>query len=508
MKAQSKSTLTEHFGRAIRGRSLPIRDYWWNGRPGRMLLHVLALTLGLLVMAGCVPVDDVITVTPEQAMPEPTKVQVRSDQPTDQEMEAFLQAHAAAGGFMGAVLVARGNEVVHSAGYGMANLEHQVSNTPQTVFRLGSLTKQFTAAAILQLQEQGRLDVNDPVDRYLPDYPHGSEITIHQLLNHTSGTPDYEFLRPRAALRNAVSLDGLMATFSGMPLDFPPGSQFNYSNSGYVILTRILEEVSGERYADYVAEHIFRPLGMEATGYEDASAILPHRAAGYIWDGTAYHNSEFFDISNAAGAGGLVSTVLDMYKWDRALYRGDVLGHASREAYFAPTVVTDEGAGYAYGWLAKEISGRNYIMHTGGINGFSAAVIRYTDEELYVVVLSNVESRDVEAVAAGLAAIALGDAYDVPVQHTAVEVDPTIYEKYVGRYQLTREIELTVTTEAGHLFLQATNGPRFEVFPESETDYFATVVNLQLHFQVGADGNVTGLTVLESGQELQLEKIE
>lgn len=504
MTTQSRSTASQDLIQAARQGLRPVRGRAWIGGICYAPLRVVILILTLMSVAGCVPVDQVLVVTPE-----PATEQVTAAQATDQEMETFLQAHVATGGVMGAVLVARGDEVLLSRGYGMANLEHDVPNTPQTVFRLGSLTKQFTAAAILQLQEQGRLDVNDTVDRYLPDLPHGSEITIHQLLNHTSGTPDYEFLKPAAAFRNAISLDALIAVFSDMPLDFPPGSKWNYSNSGYVLLTRIIEEVSGERYADYLAEHIFRPLGMENTAYEDASAVLPHRAAGYTWDGTAYHNSEFFDMSNAAGAGGLVSTVLDMYKWDRALYSGDVLGDASREPYFAPSVVIGEGIGYAYGWMVKEISGRNYISHTGGINGFSTCALRYPDEELYVVVLSNVEGRAaIEAISVGLAAIALGDAYDMPVQHTAVEVDPTIYEKYVGRYQFTPEIGLTVTTEEDHLFFQPTNQGRIEIFPESETDYFAKAVDIQLHFQIDADGNVTGLLVLEGGQELQLEKVE
>ena len=490
----TNSTIESNTLLAARQVLLSVSEGGWLNGLGNMLRRLATLALILLALAGCRPAGQAGTAMPEQV--------------TEQEMETFLQAHLATGEFMGSVLVARGDEVLHSGGYGMANLEHNVPNTPQTVFRLASLTKPFTAAVILQLQEQGRLDVNDPVDLYLPDYPHGNEITIYQLLNHTSGIPDYEFLHPSMVFRNAVSLDELLARFSDLPLDFPPGSQFQYSNSGYVVLTAIIESVSGQGYADYLAEHIFRPLGMDTTNYDSADTILPGRATGYTWDGTAYHNSEFFDMSNVAGTGGLVSTVLDMYKWDRALYSDDVLGEASRQAYFTPTTGMGEGVGYAYGGAALEIAGRNYLLFNGDINGFFATALRYPDEEIFVIVLSNLRNPSAQAVALGLAAIALGDPYETPGQRTAVAVDPAIYEKYVGSYQITPDVVLAITTEAGQLFGQATNEPRFEIFPESETDYFVKEADVQLHFQVGADGTVTGVIVLRDGQEFQAEKVE
>jgi CubicO group peptidase (beta-lactamase class C family) len=462
---------------------------------GNLLRRVTTVTLALLVSAGCGLMRQGNAATPNQV--------------TDKEMETFLQAHLATGEFMGSVLVARGDEVLHSGGYGMANLEHDVPNTPETVFRLASLTKQFTAAAILQLLEQGLLDINDPVDRHLPDYPHGGEITIYQLLNHTSGVPDYEFLEPSMAFRNAVSLDELMAKFSSLPLDFPPGSQFKYSNSGYVVLAAIIEKVSGKGYVDYLSEHIFQPLGMETTRYDSADVVLPDRATGYTWDNVAYQNAEFFDMSNVAGAGDLVSTVLDMYKWDRALFSEDVLSDSSRQAFFTPTATMEEGIGYTYGGAVLEISGRNYTLFSGDINGFFATALRYPEEEIYVIVLSNLRNPSVQAVALGLAAIALDDPYEIPGQHIVVDVDPAIYEKYVGRYQVAPDEVVTIITENSHLFVQVPNQPKFEILPESETDFFAEIggTNIELHFQVTEDGAVTGMIVLSGGQEVHAEKI-
>ena len=427
----------------------------------------------------------------------------------DKEMETFLQAHQETGDFMGSVLVARGDDVLHSNGYGMADLEHSAPNTSETIFRLASLTKQFTAAAILQLQEQGKLNVNDPVDRYLPDYPHGKEITIDQLLNHTAGIPDYEFLQPSMVFRNAVSLDELIAKFSGLPLDFRPGSRFSYSNSGYVVLTAILENVSGQTYAEYLTDHIFQPVGMEQTHYDNADIVMQGRAAGYTLDGAGYQNAEFFDMSNVAGAGGLVSTVHDMYRWDRALYTDAVLDETSRHSYFAPTVELGEGGQYTYGGALLEIAGRDYILFSGQISGFFTTSLRYPDEEIFVIVLSNVSDPVAQAIALGLAAISLGDPYEVPGQDIAIEVDPAIYERYVGQYAIAPDTVVTILTEEGHLFAQVPDQPRFEIFPSSETEYFAKVGNtrIQLQFQIGADGMATGMTVKQDGQEIQAEKI-
>jgi len=455
---------------------------------GSRLPMILALA-GLLV--GCA------TATPAEDRPVIHK-----------EMDAFLQAHLATGRFMGAVLVARGDEVLHRAGYGMANLELDVPMTPESVLRIGSVTKQFTAAAILQLQDQGLLDVHDPVSRHLPDYPHGDEITIHQLLNHTSGTHDFENIPESQALfRQPTDLDTLIATFSDLPLDFPPGSQYSYSSSGYVVLTAILEQLTGQRYDDYMAEHFFVPLGMTSTGYDDPLAVVPHRAAGYTFDGTAYHNAEYLDMSIPSGAGALISTVLDLYRWDRALYTGGLLSAESERAYFTPSVSVGAGYGYAYGWGTHDIGQHRLIVHSGGIHGFSAYVIRDPSEQLYIAVLTNMQSIPVQAIAEGLAAIAFGDPYELPAEHTAVEIDPTILERYVGEYRVSADLVIHMTAEAGHLYAQAGEQPQFELFPESETAFFATAADLQVLFQVGPDGLATGLIVYEGGNELTAEKL-
>jgi CubicO group peptidase (beta-lactamase class C family) len=457
-------------------------------------IRTVILALALLAVAGCGQIG-------LGATPQPTQ---------QQEMDTFVQAHLATGNFMGAVLVARGDEVLFQGGYGKANLELDVPNTPETVFRLASLTKQFTAAAILQLQDQGKLSVNDTLDRYLPDFPNGSEITLHQLLNHSSGIPDPEYIAEGSngsELRQAHTFDEMISQVAGQPLEFTPGSQYSYCNICYMMLGRIVEKVSGQSYADYLAEHIFQPAGMTTTGIDEAGPIVPHRAAGYAWDGTTYRNAEFLDMSNVGGAGILNSTVLDMYKWDRALYTDAILSPAAREAYFAPSVSMGEGKSYAYGWVIKETPEHTLAEHSGEVNGFITFAIRDPATQLYVVVLSNVENPAAQDVAQGLAAIAYGEPYDMPGQPPAVEVDPAILEKYAGSYQVSADMTFTITTEAGRLFAEVPKQPKFEIFPTSETDFFAKTPDVHLHFEVGADGTVTEVVIQEGGQEIHAAKV-
>jgi CubicO group peptidase (beta-lactamase class C family) len=452
-------------------------------------LRTIILALAALVLAGCAQLG-------LSSVPTPT--------PTpEQEMETFLRAHLATGNFMGVVLVARGDAVLFQGGYGMANLELDVPNTPETVFRLGSLTKQFTAAAILQLQDQGRLNVNDTLDHYLPDAPHASEVTLAQLLTHSSGIPD-SLASPSLELRQAHTADELIARAAGQPLEFTPGSQYKYCNVCYIMLGRIVEKVSGQPYADYLAEHLFQPAGMTATGVDEAGPVVPHRAAGYTWDGETYRNAEFVDMSNVGGAGILVSTVGDMYKWDRALYTDAILSPAAREAYFTPRIRKSEGLSYAYGWVINETPEHTLAEHSGEVNGFVTFVIRDPATQLYVAALSNVENPAAQHVAQGLAAIVYDEPYDTP----AVQVDPAVLQKYAGSYQVKPDMVLTITVEAGHLYAQVPNQPKFEIFPTSETDFFAKIADVKLHFDVGADGAVTEVVIYEGGQEIHAEKLD
>jgi CubicO group peptidase (beta-lactamase class C family) len=431
----------------------------------------------------------------------------------EEEIDAYLEAHRGTGRFMGSVMVARGNEVLFEDGYGMANLEHNVRNTPQTKFRIGSTTKQFTAAAVLQLQEEGKLDVDAPVSTYLPDYPNGDQITVHQLLNHTAGIPNYtDFPDFLETITQPATLDELVTRFKDEPLEFTPGERYKYSNSGYVLLTQIIERVSGQRYMEYVQEHIFEPLDMTDSGYDSHEAVLANRASGYEFTGEDYVHAAFVDMTFAVGAGGLFSTVDDLYKWNRAFEAETILSAPSLETMFAPSIIVDESADppsyYGYGWEMTEHLGRQLIWHVGRLAGFVTMTARYPDEELLVVVLSNVGGASPDLIAHDIAAIVFGEPYELPKERQVIQIDPAINEAYVGRYQIRPGLILEVTTEKGRLFVQATGQEKFEIYPESKTEFFLKVVDAQITFVIDDNGAVTGLILHQAGRDIPAPKLE
>lgn len=326
-----------------------------------------------------------------------------ADKKVQKKVDEYLNARNDQ--FSGSVLIARNGVILINKGYGMANYELSVPNTAKTRFRLGSITKQFTAAAILQLQEKGLLDLDAPLTRYLPDYPHGDLISIHQLLSHTSGIANYtDFPGFMDNLGAPTSVEKVIASFKDKPLASQPGQKFSYNNSGYLLLGHIIEKVSGQSYEDYLTEHIFTPLWMKDTGYDHTETVLQNRASGYTsLNGRQLCNASYMDMSNAYSAGALYSTVEDLYLWDRALYTGSVLSRESLSKMFAPGM----GA-YGYGWYIGQVSGRRVVHHGGNINGFSTYIARYIDDDVLVIVLSNLERAPVTQISWDLGAIAFG----------------------------------------------------------------------------------------------------
>ena len=315
------------------------------------------------------------------------------------KLDAIVAERVTDRGFMGSVLVATDGNVLLDKGYGFANVEWDIPNTPDTKFRLGSITKQFTATAVLQLVEQGKLSLEDSVAKYVPEAPEAwRPITIHHLLNHTSGIPSYTDLPSFAtpALRRVPlkPLDIVLLS-KDKPLLFQPGEGYRYNNTGYVLLGHIVETVSGMKYDEYLQEHVFKPLDMTDTGYDWTRPVLKKRASGYGYnrDRKRYTNADFLDMSLPHAAGSLYSTVRDLYKWHQAVSAGKLLSKQSLEKMFAPG-----RNNYAYGWAVEKTPTGTWIGHGGGIFGFSTVIFRSADRDAVVIVLSNLENGD----AAGL----------------------------------------------------------------------------------------------------------
>ncbi|HTB10675.1 MAG TPA: serine hydrolase [Bryobacteraceae bacterium] len=416
-------------------------------------------------------------------------------------MEQVVQPHLADHTFMGTVLVARGTEVLFSKGFGFADLERDVPNAPNTKFRLGSVTKQFTAASILLLEERGKLRVSDPVKKYMPDAPAAwDKVTIMHLLTHTSGIPnftsfpDYPKLEPFA-----TTPEQLVARFKDKPLEFEPGEKWNYSNSGFVLLTYLLEKISGQAYEKFVRENIFTPLGMKDSGVDSNSEVIRHRASGYVFNKDHFENAGFVHMSIPQGAGALYSTTEDLLKWEQGLFGGKLLKAASLEKMTTPFKNN-----YAFGVGVQTVNGHKEISHGGGIEGFNTFLAYYPDEKLTVVVLSNMNSGAPGEIAGKLAAIARGEAIKLPGERKEITLGEDVLKRYAGAYQMNNGPAMLVTLENNRLSGKLGNQQPLPLFPESQTMFFLKEVDAQIEFTADA----SQLTLHQNGRDMVAKRLD
>jgi CubicO group peptidase (beta-lactamase class C family) len=427
--------------------------------------------------------------------------------PTSEQITAktveYMNAAVKTEHFSGSILIAKNGQPIVSKGFGMANYELNVPNSPDTIFRLGSITKQFTATAILQLQEKGKLTFNDSICKYLENCPQAWQpITIRNLLTHTSGIVNYtslpDFIK---SAPQPFTNEELVAKFKDKPLDFPVGEKFSYSNSGYHLLGMIVEKASGKLYADYLQENIFAPLGMKNTNYDFSKKIVKNRAAGYGLANGELVNANFLDMSIPYSAGALYSTTGDLLIWDQSLYTEKILSRKSLDEMFTPFKNN-----YGYGWDIGKFLERKEINHGGGIFGFATQFSRFTDDKVTVIVLSNNETTNAAKITNSLSSIVFGAPYQIPSD--AKVIPAAILEKYVGQYQIAPSFILTVTLEDGKLMTQATGQEKIEIFAESETKFYPKVIDAKITFNLDASGKVMSLTLSQGGRETPAPKIK
>ena len=414
-------------------------------------------------------------------------------------MDQVIRAASEADEFSGSVLVARDGEILLDRGYGLANREWNVPNAGDTRFRLGSLTKQFTAVAILLLNERGLVDLDAPVKRYLPDAPAAwDQVTVRHLLTHTSGIADFTRFEDFEAqkTRPATTAD-LIARFRDRPLDFQPDARWAYSNSGYIVLTAIIEQVSGQTYADFVSANLFQPLGMADTGYDTHAAILARRASGYVPSAQGIVNADYVDMSIPQGAGALYSTTRDLLKWEQGLFGGRLLRPASLTALTTP--YRNE---YALGLRVARSDGHTLISHNGAIEGFNTWLGYDADAHMTVVVLGNLNGPAPDRLGASLMTLAAGGTVTLASERQVVAVSAEALQAYVGVYEVAPGFALTVSAADGHLMVQATGQGPAEMFPEAADAFFLRVVDARLTFSRDAAGAVESLTLHQGGQQI------
>ncbi|HEY0015318.1 MAG TPA: serine hydrolase [Longimicrobium sp.] len=395
-----------------------------------------------------------------------------------------------------AVLVAHEGRVLMRKAYGSANVELGVPLRPEHVFRLGSITKQFTAVATLMLVEEGKVSLDDEITRFLPDYPtQGRRITVEHLLTHTSGIQSYTSVPGFAAgIRRELAVDSLIAFFAHGAMEFAPGERWNYNNSGYALLGAIIEKVSGMTYADFIRTRIFEPLGMRSSAYEVENVLVPGRVDGYErTDEGAVRRADWMSMSQPYAAGALISTVDDLMVWNRAVAEGRLLRPETWRRAFAPyTMSSGLSSGYGYGWFVGNVDGRPSVEHGGDINGFSTNNLWIPSGRLHVVVLANHEReprRNPDEISRQIAARVLGQ----PAAPAAVTVEPAALDAYVGVYRISDTERRVVTRDGGALFSQRNRAPRQEMKALGGDEFLFPATGTRVRFVRGTDGAVTGV---------------
>lgn len=395
-----------------------------------------------------------------------------------------------------AAIVVKDGKTLLRKGYGLADLELGVPIEPDMIFRIGSVTKQFTATAILRLVEQGKLAIDDPIAKYLPEYPtQGKTITIEHLLTHTSGIRSYTGMSAwRPPMIKELSVAEMIDVFKGEPLDFAPGERWLYNNSGYFLLGAIIEKITGQTYEQFVEREIFAPLGMTHSFYGSHARVIPRRVPGYEKRNGQYVNAAYLSMTQPYAAGSLLSSVDDLALWDAALSAGKALQPASMTRMFTSYVLSSgKPTGYGYGWAIEAYDGHPVTTHGGGINGFVCQVVRIADAHLYVAVLSNNASDDGNPsdLAKRAAAIALGNPVTDP---TAIALDAGALDGYVGTYRGDGPARRVVARDGTRLFMSGA-GPRVEILPASSTEFFVKNALTRIRFEKDPSGRVVTMSV-------------
>lgn len=391
---------------------------------------------------------------------------------TKSDYEQVLATFVNEGGPGVAVIVSQHGKVLYKGARGMANIEHQVPLKSDSIFRLGSITKQFTAAAIMMLAEQGKLSIKDDIHKYIPDFPtEGQTVTIENLLTHTSGIANYTEDENiwNNLLTTPTTLDEMLIVFAKHPMPLKTGTAMRYSNTGYVLLGKIIEVVSKEKYADFIEQHIFKKLAMNNSQY-GGRQLIAHRASGYSTIEDGYENAGPVNMMWPHAAGSLLSTVGDLNLWFTALRSGKLISKASYQQMISPFLLNDKTTSdYGYGLGLLEINKYDAIGHSGGIHGFSTNAFYIPDEDLYVAVLYNNDSGNPHDVSLLLAAKALN--IDIP-EFKAVEVDDKKIKRMMGAYSIDKESKRVLSFENGMVYSQRDDGQKWLIKPMSENSFF------------------------------------
>ncbi len=415
-----------------------------------------------------------------------------------QKLNEYLLAANKVNKFNGDALIARNGKILLQRSYGYKNFAVHVLNDSNTIFQIGSVTKQFTATVILKLQEEGKLSVHDRLEKYFPQFKYANEITVENLLTHTSGIYNYTAdidEEDSAIVCNPIDKQIFFDIINKHSLDFKPGTQFSYDNSGYYLLGLIIEKVTGKSYEQNVRDIIFTPLQMNhslfdfkhvsdtniATGYQTLNDSIQKKASAWRWDSTVTY-----------AAGGIWSTTGDMYKWAQAIANKKILSAESWKAMLTPHLEK-----YGYGVFIDSLFGKKTISHGGGIPGFIAYLCYYPDEDITIILLNNWGwfNDALNGINADLSAIIFHKPYELMSNHVGIKLPDDVLKKYTGQYDFDKKHHVYITLENGQLQMEAPQGglPKSPLFAEDETNFYLKIINARIEFVKDASGNITQL---------------
>lgn len=435
---------------------------------------------------------------------------ISKDKVIQDGLDTYMKALQKHQNFHGSVLVAKDGKVLLNQGYGSSDFHQNTMNKPQTRFAIGSISKQFTAMAIMQLSERGLINVEDKVSKYLPDFPNGDLINIHNLLTHTSGLKNYtdlnEFFESDLDNKDPMAMVNLI---KDIPLEFKPGEEYRYSNTNYLLLGIILEKITGISYEDYLQKNIFTPLNMINTG-------ISYGKNNEFYDATPYSGyleivpvDDQLVLTQSYGAGSIYSTVEDLYRWDRALKTEQIVKEETLDKIFTEHISMPELGSYGYGWMITDTEIGKKIWHGGNTLGFTANIARYIDEDLTIIILTNNGYYDIIALTNTLASIALNKDYEMPEILKEIEIDDEdLYDSYMGKYEFLSGTYMDIFKIKDKLYAQVTGQSAFEIFPQTNNKFFAKIVDARIEFINNDKGEVTELIFEQLGMRIICKRVE
>jgi CubicO group peptidase (beta-lactamase class C family) len=408
----------------------------------------------------------------------------------ENKIDSLIEKAVQLNRFNGSVLVAKNGRIIYEKAFGYQDVSKTILNTSNTIYQIGSTTKEFTAAVVLKLAEQHKLSIEDKLSKYFPDFKRGDEITIKHLLTHTSGI--YEILRDHTAFNESTqprSKERMLSFFINKPLDFDPGTHYSYCNSGYILLGLIIEKVTGKSYEQVVKDLILTPLSMDHSGFDFAGLQSPDKAIGYTKYTKAIKEASIpWDSSATYSAGSLYSTVGDLYRWHKGVLNYKIYNKSSMEEATTPFL-----EGYGLGCWIDSIYNKKVVSHGGNILGFTSYFGRIQEEDVCIILLNNIFNHQIETIGLSILAILYNQPYSY---FDEIKLLPEDLEKYVGDYEVNADYKVKITRAGDQLFLQRNNLPGIEIFAYKENTFFQKDDDVRIYFQ-NEKGIINKITIIE-----------